>query len=63
MKDWCITHFEHCEYCIDIYDSNKPQDEKDRLIDEHTTDSFADYADNIHDMIADEIMLNKLNAK
>jgi len=54
MKEFYQDHFDECDYCVGIYDGNLPQSEKDRLIDEHTMDAFANHADVVYEILKDQ---------
>lgn len=44
-KDYYEQHFEDCEVCLQISESNRTEAEKDKLINDHTINAYAGMAD------------------
>ena len=49
MNDFYEQHYENCDYCLEVSESNKLESEKDRLINDHTINAMAEAGDRLWD--------------
>ena len=53
MNDFYEAHYDSCDYCLEVSESNRPEAEKDKLIYDHTINAMAEAGDRLHDEYKD----------
>ena len=47
-KDFYEQHFDNCDYCFEVHDSDRTDAEKDKLINNHIENDYAWKVDNAY---------------